>query len=636
MSKKTQEMTEKDFLLAWNVIDEHEYRKRVMKVFDSVCKALLSTFGPYGASTMIEHDSEMHQTKDGWLTIMGIQLSNSMADKILSVIKNICSHVVLNVGDGTTTSIVSADRLYKNIVKNKKIMKIRSKELLDLFDEVSELVCNAIVSKSFKVTDDVSDVISKIANIATNGDKEITDMLTDIYSSVDHPIINYKTGLGTETKYEIIKGYKTKYHHINPVYRTNDNNECQMDNPLVMIFDHKIDFNIHFKKLIQPVLNSLIDEAMMNGYNKYRRLVIFAPYFDQTLLDHLNFEYQSLQNQSRRANVEIPIQDVFCKCYATSNAERMELNDMSAFCGCEVIREDTIVRLNNCTSVEFDLNAVGTGNFDIKDDFGYIDEQEKLDAKCERREYQGDTSILVFPLNLFVGQVKKLTVSDKYTLIEEFNNVNQGKLDTLILDAKANIKESESVSKSRLIEHTDLADMKNRLAKLQGKIVNIDIGGESEIAKQYTYDVIDDAIKACNSALDYGYNIGGSLIIPIVIDKMLKYEKITDNQRLLLDIISKSFKETFGLVLGNKYNSERYWDVELDGKVDINNIVETCVVKESCFNLITDDYSNDIINPSLTDIEIIKASLHILSLLLDANQYITMKIDGTAYSKDLQ
>ena len=94
MSKKTQEMTQDDFLLAWNVIDEHEYRKRVMKVFDSVCKALLSTYGPYGASTMIEHESEMHQTKDGWLTILGIQLSNSMADKILSVIKTIAVCVV--------------------------------------------------------------------------------------------------------------------------------------------------------------------------------------------------------------------------------------------------------------------------------------------------------------------------------------------------------------------------------------------------------------------------------------------------------------------------------------------------------------------------------------------------------------
>ena len=636
MSKKTQEMTQDDFLLAWNVIDEHEYRKRVMKVFDSVCKALLSTYGPYGASTMIEHESEMHQTKDGWLTILGIQLSNSMADKILSVIKNICSHVVLNVGDGTTTSIVSADRLYKNIVNNKKIMKIRSKELLDLFDKVSELVCNAIVEKSFKIGDDISEVIYKIANIATNGDKEITLMLQDIYSSIDHPIINYKTSLGAKTKYEIVKGYKTKYHHINAAYRTNDNNECEMDDPLIMIFDHKIDFNTHFKKLIQPVLEQLTYEAMNTGYNKYRRLVIFAPYFDQTLLDHLNFEYQSIQNQAMRANREIPILDIFCKCYTTSNAERIELNDMSAFCGCEVIKEDTIMRLKNCTSVVFDLAAVGTGNFDIKDDFGIIDEQEKLDSYCEGREYQGDTSNLVFPLNLFVGQVKKMRVSDKYTLIEEFNNINKGKLDSLILDAQANIKESESVSKSRLIEHTDLADMKTRLAKLQGKIVNIDIGGESEIAKEYTYDVIDDAVKACNSALNYGYNIGGSLIIPIVIDKILKYQNISDNEKLLLEIISQSFKETFGLVLNNKYGNPRYWDEEEDGKVDVQNIVQNCVKKESCFDLISDNYSNDIINPSYTDIEIVKASLHILSLLLDANQYITMRIDGTAYSKDLQ
>ena len=35
--------------------------------------------------------------------------------------------------------------------------------------------------------------------------------------------------------------------------------------------DHKIDFNTHFKKLIQPVLAQLTYEAMNTGYNKYRR-----------------------------------------------------------------------------------------------------------------------------------------------------------------------------------------------------------------------------------------------------------------------------------------------------------------------------------------------------------------------------
>ena len=185
------------------------------------------------------------------------------------------------------------------------------------------------------------------------------------------------------------------------------------------------------------------------------------------------------------------------------------------------------------------------------------------------------------------------------------------------------------------------------------------------MARRFEQSVIDDVVKACKCACKYGYNIGGSLIIPIAIESIKKLmvmpaeptkqqARAIEREIALLDCISKAFKETFKVVLKRKYRDrddviEALENID-EGVIDAsfinenmtdelyvdelcNRIIDNCVKEKTCYDLVIDKFSDSIINPSYTDIEIVKATLHMLSLLITANQYVTIAIDRDALSK---
>lgn len=630
-------MEKKDFRVNWNVIEGDEFEARLSKIFRCVADAITCTLGPYGRDTLIEEGTEMHSTKDGLQVIKSIQFDNTMANNILKIIKTICYNMMLKVGDGTSSSIVGADKLYQMISEDKKLSKLRSRDLDAIFSKVKELICEEIVGLSEKIEPGDSETIYKIASISSNNDEFISNMMKDIYSKVQYPIINYTTGLGFKTTYEIVSGFKLSAHYLDACYRTNDKNECHMENPLIMIFDHKIDYDTHYTKLIKPIKDALLMHAQLYQvpYDKIRKVCVIAPYFDEELLEHLRQDYAKCQMSN------FPLIDVYVKGYASNTFERQELEDLSAFCRCHVIKEDTIKRMRNCVEFSFDLEDVGNPNYCPEGDFGIVSEQVLIDAYVEGKELDQETKDkLVFETNMYVGSVKKLVVTDRqnnYALIEEFDCPDTKRIETLTLDAQANLNQSNEESKSRLVVHSDLNNMKKRLGRLRGEIVNITIGAETELAKNYQQDVIDDVVKACDCATKFGYNIGGNLIIPIAIKNILNNNKdLTESERDLLCLTDKAFKNVFATVLGNRYNNPRYWNVEEDGVVDIDEIISDCISNKVCYDLVQGDYSENIINPSYTDIEIINSTFHIISMMNNTNQYITEKIDITALSKSIE
>ena len=202
--------------------------------------------------------------------------------------------------------------------------------------------------------------------------------------------------------------------------------------------------------------------------------------------------------------------------------------------------------MRNCVEFSFDLEDVGNPNYCPEGDFGIVSEQVLLDAYVEGKELDQETKDkLVFETNMYVGSVKKLVVTDRqnnYALIEEFDCPDAKRIETLTLDAQANLNQSNEESKSRLVVHSDLNNMKKRLGRLRGEIVNITIGAETELAKNYQQDVIDDVVKACDCATKFGYNIGGNLIIPIAIKNILNDNKdLTESERDLLCLTDKAF-----------------------------------------------------------------------------------------------
>ena len=49
-----------------NVIPENDFKELVSETFDTIASALRSTYGPYGASSIVSESNETITTKDGY------------------------------------------------------------------------------------------------------------------------------------------------------------------------------------------------------------------------------------------------------------------------------------------------------------------------------------------------------------------------------------------------------------------------------------------------------------------------------------------------------------------------------------------------------------------------------------------
>ena len=77
--------------------------------------------------------------------------------------------------------------------------------------------------------------------------------------------------------------------------------------------------------------------------------------------------------------------------------------------------------------------------------------------------------------------------------------------------------------------------------------------------------------------------------------------------------------KNYRTVLSNKFSSE-------DESEKVDKIIEDTMLNDytKVYDLVTDTYSDDVINSCETDVEIIKASISIISLLISSNQYISI------------
>ena len=127
-----------------NVITEEEYRLRIQLLFEDVAGILSKTLGPYGATSVLDKVGDVMLSKDGWQVLKKLAYMDEVQNTLLGLIVKIAHQVVMRVGDGSTTSVVGANQLLKQIDEIAKKTNLRPKQLLDTLEEVVEDICDKI------------------------------------------------------------------------------------------------------------------------------------------------------------------------------------------------------------------------------------------------------------------------------------------------------------------------------------------------------------------------------------------------------------------------------------------------------------------------------------------------------------
>lgn len=594
-----------------NVIDEEEYKERITLLFEDVANKLSKTLGPFGATTVLDKVGDVMLSKDGWQVLKKLAYMDEVQNTLLGLIVKIAHQVVMRVGDGSTTSVVGANQLLKQIDQIAKVSNLRPKQLLDTLEYIVEDVCETIQSNATPINKEGDlDEIYKLALVSTNGDKEIAEMIRTIYKETGNPAIEFNKSKSSVTTFEVINGYKLQFMtYIDRIFINNDNGTCHMVKPKILMINHTLEQD-YFEAIIQPTIR----EACKDG----QRLLVVAPYYDSFLLQRFSRDIALEFKATKTTNV------VYTRASLMDDHRTDLFNDFAALCGCTIINE----------SIASDI-------------------------------LKGETE---FVPSEYLGEVEEVDIGEHSTFATGFTHRNETMLEILEKDAISKYTDlAEALETSSTITEA-LVNAKQRMSKLKCNMGIINVGGSTELAKVANYDLVEDAVKACESAYMFGVTPGQTLGIQTAIRDLKASGKYSEIELRFLDAISNAYRDVTRILLENKFKKHIpdyaidalvTYSIENQAVIDLEKTeieffetvdkymvdVKPKTTAEKILNWaysifgITDqeevtslkvkvneiELDDTIINSCKTDIEILRATASIIGLLLSSNQYIAVR-----------
>lgn len=236
--------------------------KSIQSGVKTLAKAVKSTLGPKGRNVIIKNSfASLICTKDGANVAKEISLKDKFENMGVQLVKEAALKTSDEIGDGTTTSIVIAEAIFceglKNIKSKSNPMLIKKGiekgvELLSLkLDELATTINNP-------------DEIRQIATISANNDEEIGNLISSAMQKIGKDgIIMISEANSIDTTLEIVEGMQFENGFLSPYFINNSEKMIvEYENPIVYITDKKLTsakdiveiLEIAFKDTVHPIL----------------------------------------------------------------------------------------------------------------------------------------------------------------------------------------------------------------------------------------------------------------------------------------------------------------------------------------------------------------------------------------------
>lgn len=216
--------------------------------------AVTITMGAKGQNVLIEDSygsSLPHITKDGVTVAKSVILKDSVQNIACTLIKSVALRTNDIAGDGTTTAISLANAIFqygkKEIVENgihpimlQRGLNLQLKEVLAELDK-------------YKTSVDNDNQMYQVALISANGDKDVAQLVTDVYKEVgkEGNVAIELANNSAKSSYKKMEGISFNRGYNNPFYVNNAKNTSDYSDAYVLICDYLIDN----EREIEGVLN---------------------------------------------------------------------------------------------------------------------------------------------------------------------------------------------------------------------------------------------------------------------------------------------------------------------------------------------------------------------------------------------
>lgn len=230
-----------------------EAREQLKQGVDALANAVKVTLGPKGRNVIIEKKfGAPHITKDGVTVAKEIELADSFQNTGAQLVKSVASKTGDDAGDGTTTATVLAQSIVATGLKN-VAAGANPMDLKRGIDKAVAKVVEHVKAQSEQVGDDY-DKIEQVATVSANNDNEIGKLIADAMKKVSKDgVITIEEAKGRETTIGVVEGMQFDRGYLSPYFVTNtEKMECEMENPLILIYDKKISNLQEFLPILNP------------------------------------------------------------------------------------------------------------------------------------------------------------------------------------------------------------------------------------------------------------------------------------------------------------------------------------------------------------------------------------------------
>lgn len=563
-----------------NIVSKEEYRNHAKQTLDIIKEALSQSLGYYGSTSILE-DKVLGNTvtKDGYTILNQIKFgtNDTISNTLLRMIKGISRSLVMEVGDGSTSAVVTSQALFNELISNGRFINeysdIPPKIIIDKLNVIEKKVKEILREKATSINDNNFIKLKDIAAVSNNNDSEAGNIIYDVYKEIGKDgFVTIEKGFSEEDYYEVTNGIETSYGMQDKIFSNKANGfESEYNDPKVIIIKGQLTHEDI--KWFSQFLGTFF------SMNPSIPLVIVSTGYDREFLNFLKINYE--QN-NRQAGVN------FNATIFNSNREE-ELEDLALYLNAKIIdkTDDNIYQL------------------DI-DPFMLNDQIKSTEFITTR-----------------LGSCKQIFMNMNFTRFIEGNKDDDKIKERIDFIQKEINYFKENNYKNNEVE---LFRLEKRIANLNSKIAKLYITGNSDTEIDTRKYLFEDAIFASKSALEHGYISGGNLAVSRAIDDLVEKEykyfdgnsddEYYDLEIQLVELVKNSFLEVYNTVLTNAFYTRE----------EANNIILNCLKKDTIYNIKTKQYENidetSIINSVMTDIRIMESVFSIISLLVTSNQYI--------------
>lgn len=221
---------------------DREGRDLILSGIEKLSSAVKSTLGPRGRNVIIEGPENTIPliTKDGVTVARHVKLENNYENVGAQLVREAANKTNSSVGDGTTTSTILAEKIFKDGIKH--ISSGANGTLIKRgIDYAVSLVKDHL--KQIAIPVSTKEDIKHIASISANGDDSIGDIISEAMLKVGMDgTVTVEEGKGVETTLKVVEGLQFDRGYLSSHFITNmASSECVLENPYILLYENSLD-----------------------------------------------------------------------------------------------------------------------------------------------------------------------------------------------------------------------------------------------------------------------------------------------------------------------------------------------------------------------------------------------------------